>query len=105
MIVQFVKFKSGLSDDEVRNNIEERGPQFRALSGIIQKFYVQEKDTGEWAGIYIWDSEESMQAFRGSDLARSIPGVYKVEGTPRVEVFDLFKPLRPEVPEPSFKFK
>lgn len=97
MIVQFVKFKSGLSDAQVRQTIEERAPEFRALPGLLQKYYLQDKATGEYAGVYIWDSEESMQLFRQSDLARSIPAAYQVEASPKVEVYDMVTPLRSEV--------
>jgi heme-degrading monooxygenase HmoA len=103
MIVQFVKFKSGLSEPEIRQKIEERGPQFRVLPGLIQKYYVRDRSSGEWAGIYIWDSEKSMQDFRSSALARSTPEAYQVEGTPRTEIFDLVKPLRSAVKEPAIR--
>ncbi|MFQ5912548.1 MAG: YdhR family protein [Nitrospinota bacterium] len=96
MLVQFVKFKSGLSDAEVRQTMEGRAPQFRALPGLLQKYYVRENETGEYAGIYFWDSEESMREFRQSELARTIPIVYKAVGQPRVEVLEMVLALRPE---------
>jgi hypothetical protein len=37
-----------------------------------------------------------MREFRQSDLAASIPDAYRVEGEPRVEVFDVVSVLRPE---------
>ncbi len=75
--------------------MEERAPQYRALPGLLQKYYVREGETGEYAGIYLWDSEESMREFRDSELARTIPTVYKVVGQPRVEILDMILPLRP----------
>ncbi|MBI4456030.1 MAG: YdhR family protein [Acidobacteria bacterium] len=96
MYIQFVKFKSGLSDGEVRRLMEERAPQFRALSGLVQKYYVRDSQTGEYGGIYLWDSEESMNKFRQSELARGTPISYKVVGQPRVEVYEMVLPLRPE---------
>ena len=96
MIVQFVKFKSGLSDPEALQTMEERAPQFRALPGLVQKYYVRESETGEYAGIYLWDSEESLREFRESELARTIPIAYKAVGKPRVEILELVLALRPE---------
>ncbi len=101
MIVQFVKFKSDLSDDEVRRTIEERLPQYRALPGLLQKYYVRESETGEYAGIYFWDSEESMREFQQSELARSIPSAYKAVGQSRVETFETVLTLRPEEQAPA----
>lgn len=94
MYVQFVKFESGLTDDDVRRTMEERAPQFRALPGLVQKYYVHEPETGEYAGIYIWESEEALDEFRNSDLARSIPAAYEVAGAPRVEILEVLFPLR-----------
>ena len=96
MIVQFVKFKSDLSDYEFRRIMEERAPQYRALPGLVQKYYIRESETGDYAGIYFWDSEESMREFLQSELARSIPAVYKAAGQSRVEIFEITLVLRPE---------
>ena len=101
MIVQFVKFKSDLSDDEVRRTIEERLPQYQALPGLLQKYYVRESETGEYAGIYFWDSEESMREFQQSELARSILSAYKAVGQSRVETFETVLTLRPEEQAPA----
>ena len=73
MIIQTVKFKRGISDAEVRRTMEERAPQFRALRGLLQKYYVREAGSGEYSGIYLWDCEGSLLTFRSCDLARSIP--------------------------------
>lgn len=47
MIVQVVKYKSGLSDDEVRRVIAERAPRYEALPRLRQKLYIREPETGE----------------------------------------------------------
>ena len=94
MIVQMFKFKSRLGDEEVRRVMQERAPRFREQQGLVQKFYGYEEDTGMHTGIYIWESPISMQAFRETELARSIPSAYQVEAPPRIEVFELIFPLR-----------
>jgi hypothetical protein len=47
-----------------------------------------------YGGIYLWDSMESLSAFRESDLAASIARSYKVKGEPRVEILDVLFQLR-----------
>jgi heme-degrading monooxygenase HmoA len=94
VIVQFVKLKSDLSEEELLRIADERAPQFRAIPGLIQKYYAREPQTGEFAGIYLWDSEESLRAFRESELARTIPIAYQAVAPPRVEIFELLFPLR-----------
>jgi hypothetical protein len=71
-------------------------PQFRALPGLLQKYYVHDPATGEWGGVYLWDSQESLEQYKASDLRKSIPETYEIIGTPRVEVCGVIEPLRPE---------
>ena len=96
MLIQFVRFRSGLSDAEVRTLMEERLPQFRAQAGLVQKYYFRNPQTGEYGGIYFWESEQAIQAFRQSDLAQGIAARYKVEGQPAVDVLEVILALRPE---------
>ena len=96
MIVQVVKFKTGLSDEEASQTITERAPHYEALPGLRQKLYIKEQGSGEYGGIYIWDDVESMREFRESDLAATIPEAYRVEGKPRVEIFEVVSVLRAE---------
>ena len=72
MLIQTVKFNSTLSEAEIQRVMEERAPQFRALPGLLQKYYLRDVQTGEVGAVYIWDSEESLRAYRQSDLAQTI---------------------------------
>ena len=94
-VIQFVKFSSPLTEDEVLAVMERRAPEFREVPGLLQKFYGREVDTGDTCGIYVFDSQESLQSFRQTELARTIPSAYRIE-SPRIEVFDLLFPLRPD---------
>jgi heme-degrading monooxygenase HmoA len=96
MVVQIVRFKSALSDQEVQRTYEARAPQYRALSGLRQKLYLRFKATGEHGAIYVWDDEAAMARFRQSELARTIPEAYKVQGTPDVDVAEVVYTLRPD---------
>ncbi len=96
MIIQIVKFKSALSEAEIRQVMEDRAPQFRALPGLLQKYYMRETQTGEVGAVYIWDSEESVRAYRQSDLARTTASAYKAVEQPRIELFETIFTLRPE---------
>jgi hypothetical protein len=95
-VIQFVKFSSPLSEDEVLAVMERRAPEFRQVPGLIQKFYGREVDTGDTCGIYLFDLQESLHAFRQTELARTIPRAYQVE-SPRIEVFEVLFPLHPDV--------
>jgi heme-degrading monooxygenase HmoA len=89
-----VRFKSPLSLDEVMRIVEERAPEFRALEGLQQKYYLQDAATGEYAGLYLWESPEALTAFQESELRASIAQAYQVEGQPRIEAYRVLKKLR-----------
>ena len=93
-LMLLVKFKSALSYEEVIKVIDSRIDQFRALKGLQQKYYLLEPATEEFAGLYIWDSEEDFLAYRDSELRATIAKAYQTQGEPRIEVFRVIKPLR-----------
>ncbi|MEZ4522104.1 MAG: YdhR family protein [Thermomicrobiales bacterium] len=95
MLVLTVKFQSNLSYDEVMAVVQERISDFRALSGLIQKYYGYEKSTGAYTGVYIWESAEAMRAYRESELAQTIAAAYQAVEPPRIEIFNLIETLRP----------
>jgi quinol monooxygenase YgiN len=95
MFVLTVKFESKLSYDEVMAVVQERIDDFRALPGLIQKYYGHEEATGAYTGVYIWESAETMRAYQQSELAQTIAAAYQVTSPPRIEVFDLVESLRP----------
>lgn len=96
MQMLLVKFHSGLSDADVMRNLEERLPLFRAVPGLVQKYYAREAATGDYVGVYLFESKDALQQYRASDVARSIPPVYQIEGTARIEVLDFLFSLHPE---------
>lgn len=92
--ILLVKFKSPLDLEAAEQVIDSRLPEFRALSGLQQKYYTWEPATGEYAGVYLWDSAEALQEFRESELRKTIALAYQTIGQPRVEVLQVLKPLR-----------
>jgi heme-degrading monooxygenase HmoA len=94
MIIQTIKFASQLSEEEVMKIAREREPQFQDIPGLLQKYYVKLVKDGYYGGIYVWDSIESLNAYRASDLARSIPVAYGVIGTPEIETMNMLFQLR-----------
>jgi hypothetical protein len=95
MLVQIVRYRSGLTDEDVRATVEARAPDYLAVPGLVQKYYLRFAESGEHGGVYLWASRESFKAFRESELARTIPDAYRVEGSPHVEVAEVSKVLYP----------
>jgi len=95
MILQIVRFRSGLPDDKVRENYRERSSRYREVKGLLQKYYLRYPETGEHGAVYVWASEEALKDFRASDLGRSIADTYKIEGEKAVENAEVLLTLRP----------
>jgi len=94
MIIQIIKLKSELSEEELLKTAKEREPRFKAIPGLLQKYYVKLGQPGQYGGVYIWDSKESLQSYRESDLAASIPQAYKLIEAPNIEIMDVLFQLR-----------
>jgi hypothetical protein len=96
MFVHFVRFTTPLPEQEVRRIMEDRAPRFRSeVPGLVQKYYGYEHESGAFCGCYVFDSEESREAFVGSELARTIPAAYEAREL-RVEGYEVLFPLYEE---------
>ncbi len=95
MIILTVKLKSALSYEAAVAASEERLPEYRSLPGLIQKYYAYDKETGEFTGVLIWESEEALRAFRASELSQTVGSFYQVTEPPHIQRFDVFTVLRP----------
>jgi len=93
--ILYVRLKSNLDDGELERRVNERKPRFLEVPGLLQKIYGRDETTGEICGIYFFESEEALAAFRESDLAKTIPTAYETSSV-RKEVYDVMFPLRPE---------
>ncbi len=93
-----VRLKSDLSFDEIAEIMEQRAPDFEALPGLIQKYYLHDPVSGEYGGLYLWESPEALAAYRESELRTSIAAAYKATGEPDIEIYRVVRALR-EAPE------
>jgi len=93
-VMFIVRLKTKLTEEELIRRAKERAPQFRALDGLIQKYYIKTKNPGEFGGVYIWDSMESFEKYKESDLVKSIAASYEVTEAPTTELIDLMFELR-----------
>jgi heme-degrading monooxygenase HmoA len=93
-LLLLVRFRSPLSAEEIMEIARQRMPDFRAFEGLQQKYYVQDVQSGEYGGLYLWRSADDLDEYRESELGASIAAAYRVEGEPRVEVYRVLAPLR-----------
>lgn len=93
--ILFVRVDSDVEAEELERRVAERRPQFLEVPGLVQKIYGRDPDTGSWCGIYFFESDEALAAYRASELARTIPVAYEATAV-RAEVYDVVFPLVPE---------
>jgi hypothetical protein len=91
----FVRITSDLDTEEFDRRLLERRPHFRDVPGLVQKIYGRDEVTGDVCGIYFFESEQALTAFRETELATTIPAAYEAV-TVRREVYDVLYPLWPE---------
>lgn len=96
MLIQIVRYASGLSHDEVVERFEARSSRYREVPGLVQKYYVRYPESDQYGGIYVWDSAESLEACRATNLAGTLAETYQVEGAPQVELAEALLTLHPD---------
>ncbi len=98
MLIQFVRLETTLNEDELDAVMKERLPEYRTTPGLLQKYYVKMAEPNHYGGIMVWENRESLEAFRQTDLAKTVGAVYSVKGAPSVEIIEVMFPLR-DMPE------
>jgi hypothetical protein len=96
VIVSLVRFRSGLSDNAVQANFENRADRYLEVPGLVEKIYLRFRESGEFGAVYVWESEQALMNFRRTLLATTIPDVYQVEEPPDVELADVCLVIQPE---------
>jgi heme-degrading monooxygenase HmoA len=93
--VLFVRIKANLGAQEIERRLEERRPRFREVPGLVQKVYGRDESTGDVCGIYFFESDEALERFARSELARTISSAYEAVEVRR-EVYGVLYSLWPE---------
>jgi hypothetical protein len=95
-VVLFVRVASKLGAEELEHRVLDRRPDFLEVKGLIQKIYGRDPVSGDWCGIYFFENQEALAAFRETELAKSIPAAYEATEVRR-EVFEVMYPLRSDI--------
>jgi hypothetical protein len=93
--ILFVRVKTQLDAKELERRLIERKPRFLEVPGLVQKIYGRDETTGDVCGIYFFENQAALAAFRQTELAQTIASAYEALEV-RPEVYDVLYPLRPE---------
>jgi hypothetical protein len=95
-VILFVRISSNLDSKELEQRAIKRKPECLEVPGLIQKIYGRDPESGDWCGIYFFESKEALAAFRETELAKTIPVAYEATEVRR-EIFEVMYPLKPNV--------
>jgi hypothetical protein len=93
--ILFVRVKSDLEPAELERRVIERRPRFKEVPGLVQKIYGRDEATGDVCGIYFFENQEALAAFRETELAKTIPSAYEAKEIRR-EAYEMLYPLYPD---------
>ena len=98
MIVGLVKLREGAHFDErgVRKIAETGRVRFGGMPGLRSKAFTLNSAKREAANFYVWDSEDTAQAFFTEELVERIAGLYGVRPSIQfVQIATLVENSRP----------
>jgi Putative mono-oxygenase ydhR len=105
--ILFVRLKSRLDAPDVDRRLLERRPRFLQVPGLVQKVYGRDRASGDVCGIYFFETEAALEAFRNTQLAQAIPAAYEAIEMRREQYEVLYSlrsdrgPFVPAAPEES----
>ncbi|MGW7339689.1 YdhR family protein [Streptomyces sp. NPDC054808] len=89
MQVLSMRFRSPKPVPEIEAMTEASLPLFQALPGLLQKYYVANRENDEVGGIYIWDSPEHLQDYLAGPIVAAMPERFAMPEPPRIEILDV----------------
>lgn len=98
VIIELVRFASRLTADEVLERFEDGSGKYRQVPGLLQKYYIHSPATDEYGGVYVWDTEDSLQAWRETYPLSTLAGTYQVKDEPHRELLDVMVVLHADRP-------
>jgi len=95
MHIQVVTFQlEGLSGEEYLAACSQLAPAIAQVPGLISKTFIANPETNSYGGVHVWRDRESMEAYRTSDLWRTIEGQPAFAGLVSQEFEVLEEPSR-----------
>ena len=88
MITAFVQFKlpAPITIAEATRRFESSAPKYRALPGLIRKYYVLSEGGTIAGGIYLWESRAAAERVYNGEWRERVAALYRAE--PAIAWFD-----------------
>ena len=92
MVFLIVEFKQkGVSVAEAKVMNEAMVPMIDAKPGFISKMWLGNDDTGEFAGVYQFETKENAESYLQSDVIDFLKSLPTIEGEVTCKTYELYR--------------
>lgn len=92
MVFLIVQFKQkGVSVAEAKSVNEVMVPMIDAKPGFISKMWLGNDDTGEFAGVYQFETKENAESYVQSDVIAFLKSLPTLDGELTCKIYDLYR--------------
>ncbi|UCG83494.1 MAG: YdhR family protein [Dehalococcoidia bacterium] len=92
MVYLIVQFKQkGVTVAEAKSVNEVMVPMIDAKPGFISKMWLGNDDTGEFAGVYQFDTKENAEAYVKSDVIAFLKSLPTLDGELTCKIYELYR--------------
>lgn len=89
MQILSMRFRSAKPMAELEAMTEGSLGLFQALPGLVQKYYVANRDNDEIGGIYLFESADHLNSYLNGPIVAEIPRRFACPEPPRAEILDV----------------
>lgn len=69
MHIQIITYNlKGISEEDYLSSAEPAAPALAALPGLVSKTWLANSETNTYAGLYVWENRDAMEAYAETDL-------------------------------------
>jgi hypothetical protein len=92
MVFLIVEFRQkGVSVAEAKAVNEVMVPMIDAKPGFISKMWLGDDDTGEFAGVYRFETKEDAEAYVHSDVIAFLKSLPTIDGEVTCKTYELYR--------------
>ena len=92
MVIIIVQFKQkGVTVAEAKSVNEAMVPMIDAKPGFISKLWLGNDDTGDFAGVYQFDTKEHAEAYVESDVIAFLKSLPTLDGELTCKIYELYR--------------
>ncbi|MGF0258075.1 YdhR family protein [Rhodococcus erythropolis] len=89
MYLLSIRFRAGKPHQEIQAMSAASLPMFRKMPGLLEKYFVENSETGEVGGIYLWETVEQVQEYLDGPVVAAMPERFGLTEPLTYEIFEV----------------